>query len=167
MIKHVTAIQLLLLLLLTMPQCARKAPAELPRDILGIYVGMKKEDAKRRLEEIAKFERDEPKRQEVWKMKDSSRFSYIAVGYDEEDQIRYVTAFVDKAVVKERIRFSDVGDLTKAKKEVVEPHRRYIWEVPARDGKPAYIVNIYGNEPEFVLHYSLSRIGESKEEDKE
>ncbi len=72
MIKRVSAIQLLLSLLLTMSQCARGRRVELPRDILGIYVGMKREDAKRRLEEIAKFERYELKRQEVWKMKPSA-----------------------------------------------------------------------------------------------
>jgi hypothetical protein len=169
MMKRLSAIQLLLSLLLTMTQCARRRPVEPPRDILGIYVGMKREDAKRRLEEIAQFERDARKRQVVWKVNDNARFSHIALGYDEQDQVRYVTAFVDKAAAKERIRFSDVGDLTKAKKEIVEPHYRYIWEVPASDGKPPYFVNIYGDDPEFVLHYSLSRVApkEKEEEDKE
>ena len=59
-------------------------------------------------------------------------FSSIAVAYDKEDQVRFITAFVQKAAVKEKTRFAEVGDLTKAKAEITEPHYRYIWEVPAQ-----------------------------------
>ncbi len=127
---------------------------------------MNKEDATQRLQEIALFERDERKRQQVWKMKDASRYSHVAVGYDQKNQVRYVTAFVDKAAAKERVRFADVGDLSKAKKEIVEPHYRYIWDVPAAEGKPAYSVIAYGDEPEFLSSCSLSS-GTKTEESKE
>ena len=142
-----------------MAQCANhsQSAVNLPRDILGISVGMNKQDASRRLEEIAVFERGERKRQQVWKMKDASRYSHVAVGYDEKDHIRYITAFVDTALAKERIRFSDLGDLSKAKKEIVEPHHRYTWEAPAIEGKPAYFVIAYGSEPEFLSSCSLSK----------
>lgn len=154
------------LLLLSVVQCTHN-PTILPDNVLGIRVGMGKAEAQKHLEEIAVFERDERKRQQIWKVKDSPRFNYVAVGYDENDKIRYVTAFVDKETAKERIRFSDVGDLEKAKKEIVEPHYRYIWEVPASDDKPAYIVMIYGDNPEFVLHYSLSKAGAATEKEEE
>lgn len=148
-------------------QCAwqNRSPANLPDDIMGVSIGMNKDDAKRRLEEIAVFERDERKRQQVWRMKDEARFSHVAVGYDQEERIRYVTAFVDKSKAKERIRFADVGDLSTAKKEIVEPHQRYIWDVPARDGKPAYTVIINGDEPEFVSIYSLTKAAAPKEKE--
>jgi hypothetical protein len=151
-----------------MAQCANHSQSAVnpPRDILGISIGMNKQDASRRLEEIAVFERDERKRQQVWKMKDASRYSHVAVGYDEKDQIRYITAFVDKALAKERIRFTDMGDLSKAKKEIVKPHHRYTWEVPAIEGKPGYFVTAYGSEPEFLSSCSLSKTitaNESKE----
>ncbi len=146
-------------------QCAQHSQSAVnpPPDILGISIGMSKEDAKRRLEEIAVFERDERKRQQVWRMKDAARFGHIAVGYDENDRIRYVSGIVDKSIAKERIRYSDVGDLSTAKKEIVEPHRRYIWDVPERDGKPAYSIIINGDEPEFVSIYSLNKIIAPKE----
>lgn len=151
-----------------MAQCAKhsQSAANPPRDILGISIGMNKEDVRRRMEEIAVFERDERRRQQVWKMKDTSRYSHVAVGYDEKNQIRYITAFVDKALAKERIRFADLGDLSKAKKEIIEPHHRYTWEVPATEGKPGYFVIAYGSEPEFLSSCSLNKTitaSESKE----
>ena len=146
---------------------AKMSSADLPRDILGVSVGMNKDDARKRLEEIAVFERDEPRNQQVWKMKDNSRFGYVAVGYDKENQIRYVTAIVDKDAVKQKIRFSDVGDISTAKQEIVAPHHRYIWEVAATDGKPAYFVNIYGDNAETVTIYSLSKKYEEGEQSEE
>ena len=151
-----------------MAQCAKHSQSAInpTRDILGISVGMNKQDATRRLEEIAVFERDERKRQQVWKMKDASRYSHVAIGYDEKNQIRYITAFVDKALAKERIRFADLGDLSKAKKEITEPHHRYTWEVPAIEDKPGYFVIAYGSEPEFLSSCSLNKtITASESED--
>lgn len=147
-----------LILLLTMSQCSwrSQSKAKLPNDILGISVGMNKEEAEKHLKGIAEFERDERKRQQVWRLKNDPRFNKLAVGYDEKNLVRYVTAFVDIASAKERIRFSDVGDISKAKAEIVAPHYRYIWDVPSIDGKPSYFVNIYGDNPDLVTMYSLS-----------
>ena len=159
----------LVILLLSISQCATKPPAKanVPGDILGISVGMNKEAAQKHLQDIAQFERDERTRQQVWRLKNDPHFSELAIGYDDKDQVRYITTFVDPASAKERIRFIDVGDLSQAKKEIVAPHYRYIWEVPARDGKPAYFVNIYGDNPEFLLHYSLSAKANGSEDDEE
>lgn len=153
-------LSIFVVVLLTTLQCTAKSePAsDLPKDILGISVGISKADAQKRLEEIAVFERDERKNQQVWKMKDNSRFGNIAVGYDKDERIRYVTGFVDKDAVKEKIRFTDVGDLSKAKQEILEPHYRYIWEVPATENNLAYFVNIYGDNRDFVTTYSLAKI---------
>ena len=147
---------ILILLLFVITQCAPKSASELPKDILGISIGMSKNDAQKRLEEIALFERDEEKKQQIWRLKNDPRFSELAVGYDKENNLRYITLFVDKATAKERIRFTDVGDLSKSRKEIIEPHYRYIWEIAASEGKPAYYVNIYGDEPEFLTMFTLS-----------
>jgi len=136
--------------------CAAKTSPDLPKDILGISVGMSKADAQRRLEEIATFESEGRKVGQLWRLKDDPRFSNIAVAYDANNQIRFVTALVEKTTAKQRIKFTEVGDLTKAKAEIVEPHYRYIWEVPAEGGEVAYIVNVYGANPEFVDIYALS-----------
>jgi hypothetical protein len=142
-------------LLLSVTQCARKTN-DLPKDLLGIYIGMNREDAQKRLEEIAVFESKTRKTGHLWKLKNDSHFSHLAIDYNKENKIRFVTAFVDAATAKERIRFAEVGDLTTAKAEISEPHYRYIWEIPAEGDKPDCVVNIYGDNPEFVTMYTLA-----------
>jgi hypothetical protein len=142
-------------LLLNITNCARK-PADLPRDLLGIHIGMNQEDAQKHLEEIAVFESKTRKTGHLWKLKNNSRFSHLAIDYNKENKIRFVTAFVDAATAKERLRFAEAGDLTTARAEISEPHYRYIWEIPAEGDKPACVVNIYGDNPEFVTTYSLA-----------
>lgn len=142
-------------LLLSMTHCARKT-VDLPKDLLGIYVGMNQADAQKRLEEIAVFESKARKAGHLWKLKDNPHFSHLAIDYNKENKIRFVTAFADPATAKERLRFAEVGDLTTAEAEISEPHYRYVWEVPAEGDKPACVVNIYGDNPEFVTTYSLA-----------
>lgn len=155
---------IVIVILLTMTHCANKTASDLPKDILGISIGMSKVDAQKRLEEIAQFESEARKVGQLWGLKNDWRFSSVAVGYDKENRIRFVTAFVEPKTAKERIRFSDVGDLTKAKAEILEPHYRYIWEIPAEEGKSPVILNIYGDNPEFVTTYSLAEKAQSKKE---
>lgn len=145
--------------LLLVTQCAVKnnTVSPLPKDILGISIGMSKPDTQRRLEEIAVFETEGRKVGQLWKLKSDPHFSSIAVAYDKEDRVRFVTAFVEKKTAKEKIKFSDVGDLTTSRAEIVEPHYRYIWEIPAQGDESAYVVNIYGDNPEFVDTYSLAK----------
>jgi hypothetical protein len=144
--------------LLAVSPCARKfqTHSQLPQDIFGISVGMIKEEAENRLKEIAVFEGDERKRQQIWRLNNDPQFSKVAIGYDLDRRVRYVTVFVDVATAKKRIRFTDVGDISKAKAEIVAPHYRYIWDAPSINGKPDYFVTIYGDNPEYVTTYSLS-----------
>jgi len=136
-------------------QCATRSANEPPGDILGIGIGLTRADAQKRLEEIAFFERNERKNQQIWRLKNDSHYSHLAVGYDANNQIRYVTAFADKS--KTPIPFSDIGNLSKAKKEIIEQHHTYIWEVPGTGAAPAYFVNVYGDNPKFVTTCSLSK----------
>jgi len=148
-------------ILLTIMQCSAKIAPDLPKDILGISIGMSKADTQQRLEEIATFESGGRKVGQLWKLKNDPHFNSVAVDYDKENQVRFVTAFVEKTTAKEKIKFTEVGDLTKAKAQIVEPHYRYIWEVPAEGDKAAYVVNVYGDNPEFVQTYSLSKTNQS------
>ncbi len=152
---------------LTVIQCSSKVAPELPKEILGIGIGMSKPEIQTHLEAIATFESEGRKVGQLWKLKNDKHFDSIAVAFDRENKVRYVTAFVEKAAAKEKMRFDEVGDLTKAKVEIVEPHYRYIWEVPAADDRAAYIVNIYGDNPEFVQTYSLSKTNQSGEDEDE
>ena len=143
--------------LMTILQCSAKTSPNLPKDILGIRIGMSKTEVQSRLEPIAGFESEGRKVGQLWKLKNDPHFSSIAVDFDKENKVRFVTAFIEKSTAKEKLKFADIGDLTKARAEIVEPHYRYIWEVPAEGENPAYIVNVYGDNPEFVQTYSLSK----------
>lgn len=159
---------IVIVILLTMTHCANKTASDLPKDILGISIGMDKAEAQKRLEQIAQFESEDRKTGQLWLLKNDPHFNNIAVGYDADNQIRFVTALVEKTTAKERMRFSDVGDLSVAVKEVVGPHHKYFWDVPANENKPDYQIFAYGNEPEFLTIYSLSKKikpGESEEKE--
>jgi len=153
-----------IVILLTLTQCAKRVASDLPKDILGISVGMDKAEAQKRLEEIAQFESEDRETGQLWRLKNDPHFNNIAVAYDANNQIRFVTALVEKATAKERMRFSDVGDLSVARKEVVGAHNKYFWDVPASENKPDYRIFAYGNEPEFLTIYSHSNLSLSKNE---
>src|SRR5688572_7412210 len=108
---------------------------------------MSRPDAEQRLEQIGKFERDERKRQQVWRLKDHPNYVHIVLGYDENSKVRYVTAFADPT--KTRLRFTDIGDISKAKAEIQKPHHTYTWDVQPEGDRLGYIVSTYGAEPEF------------------
>lgn len=158
-------LSILILLLLAGTQCTTKNAPAPPKDILGIGIGMKRADAQKRLEEIGVFEREERKQQQVWRLKNDLHYSNIIIAYDKSNEVSYLTAFADKS--KERIRFTDIGDLSKAKKEVTEPHYKYTWEVAESEAKPAYMVVAYGTEPDFLSSCSLSKKFALEEEEDE
>lgn len=168
---------ILIFLTLTLLQCANKSlsVAAMPNELLGLSVGMSEEAAKERLSEIAEFERIAEKRQQLWRLKNDARFSELAIGFDKENRVRYITAFVDKEKARETIKFSEVGKLKEAKQEVTPPHYRYTWQVAESGDLPAHFVSIYGDNPETLTMYSLSKVytpsaakqGEEEEEEDE
>lgn len=160
---------ILIVVLLTITQCAAEVtPApNLPDDVLGLKIGMSKDDAEKRLREIGELKEEMEKRQQVWNLKNEPHFNSLAIGYNRDNQIRYVTAFSEEGKVKERLRFSAVGDITKSQQEVTDPHHRYTWEVPTSDGRPAYIVSVYGANKEFLTMYSLAEMPNSNIPQKE
>lgn len=133
--------------------CAVKS--SLPQDIFGIRLGMNRADAQKHLEEIAEFERDDRKQQQIWRLKNDARYSHIVLGFDKSGQVRYITVFADKSKV--RTRFSEIGDVSAAKAEILEPHHKFIWEVGKNGEKPAFFVEAYGTEKDFLSSYSLSK----------
>lgn len=151
---------------MTVTQCASKTAPDLPKDILGINIGMNKEDAEQRLREIGKFERADRKRQQVWSLRNNPHFVYLSIGYDENDQVRYVTA-IAKPKGGQPMRYSDVGDISTAKKEIVEPNYRYIWQVPANENALSYHVIVQGTQPEVLSLYTLSKLPVIEHEEKQ
>ncbi len=154
-----------IVLLLTLTQCAGRTAPALPKDILGISVGMDKDAAQKRLSEIGELQSEDRETGNLWRLKDDARFKHLVVAYDAENRIKFVTALVDEKTAKERVRFSEIGDLETAKKEEFAPNYRYTWEVLTADGKPAYSVSIYGTNPEHLTIFSLTKPLEAEEEE--
>jgi len=138
-------------------------------DLLGLLVNEPRPAAEQRLNDIGKLERTESGRQEVWTLTNDPRFSAVAVGFDKQDRVRYITAFVDKAKATERVAFSSIGDVSKAKAEILPPHYRYIWQVKGPNEALSYVVNVYGDDPNYATIYTLSRPidGKSKVDDED
>ncbi len=134
-----------------------KHSSAMPNDLLGLTIGMNKAEAQRLLQKKAQFNRQERKNQEVWTLDSDPFFYAVAIGYDAENKIRYISAFVDKDRAKEHITFANVGSFLTARSEITEPHHRYIWDVAATDKIPAYKLNVYGDNPDYVTIYSLVR----------
>ena len=152
---------LILVILFNLAALACSASRLPSSELLGLRVGMDKASAQAHLNEISDFIRSEGRNQELWKLKDASRFETLAVGYS-GDQIRYVTAFVNKAAREKPLPFSSIGDIRVARSEIAEPHFRYIWDVPVTKNQPACSVNVYGDNPEFVTMYTLVRRSENE-----
>jgi hypothetical protein len=140
-------------------------PSQVPRDLLGLTVGMPKEAAERRLREIASLSSEGLKGQQAWKLRSDPHFDYLAVGFDADERVRFVTGLVNAKTARERLRFESVGDLTLAKSEVVGPHHRYIWHMPADGDNPPFYVSVYGDNPETVSSYTIIGLAASREDE--
>ena len=145
--------------LLTVTQCARKtAPApDLPKDILGVSIGMSKTETEQHLREVGQLERIERKHQEVWVLPKDTRYSRVALGYDADDKIRFVTAFARHQENVTQIRYEDFGDLKTARQNVFLAGKEYVWEIPAQNDKPGFFIIIRGNDPTYALTASLMK----------
>ncbi len=165
----------LFLLAFSMSQCAtnRQGTTQettgLPADIRGIKINMTKDDAHKRLDEIATSMHQAKKRQEVWLLKDDPNFSHIMLGYDRENRVRFVTTTLEKKWLKQkkRLTFAEIGDLSKAKKESIGDTHKYYWNVAENGNYPEYQVYTYGDDEEHVLHYSLAKKSDEEEEEEE
>ncbi len=144
--------------------------AKLPSEIVGISIGMNRDAVKQKLSEAAIFDHPVGTRQEVWRMKDDSKFNFVAVGFNGSNEVLYVTAFVNEEKAGKSLRFSDIGDISRAKAEIVEPHHRYIWDVAESPEYPAYQVVVNGKNADFATIYSINKIkasGEAKQGEEE
>src|SRR5215210_8859266 len=83
------------LLLLAAAACS--APAEAKPEILGVRLGMSREEAHARLQAIGRLEKEERRQQEVWRLGSDPSYSHLMVAYDREHKtVRYVTAVANE-----------------------------------------------------------------------
>ncbi|MBA3633062.1 MAG: hypothetical protein H0W58_09680 [Acidobacteria bacterium] len=155
---------LLLLCLITFG-CPNSSKTQSGSDILGIRIGMNKEDTIKRLNEIGKLEREERKQQEIWALNNDPHYSHLIVAFDKENQkVRYITA---KAREKgSRLRYSDVIDIAKAQQRSSANNYKYIEDVQANELTPGYTRIASGTDPDYLNYFSLKELNLPEEESK-
>jgi hypothetical protein len=128
------------------------------RDVVGVTVGMSRNAAHAKLDAIGRKLRDEGKRQEVWELRDA-RFASAIVGYDEESEVRFITA-----IAKEKIRYADVLDINAAEHRTDGRNHTYVWKPSPRAD---YVVRARGSDPEVLTYLTLRRIAGEREGEEE
>jgi hypothetical protein len=118
---------------------------------------MSRDEARARLESIGQLEKEERRQQEVWRLNNDASYSHLIVAYDKGyTAVRYVTAVANEQ--GRRVRYSDVIDRARAREDVTPATRAYTQEVPARDGRPGFVIKAIGSDPESLKYYSVERI---------
>ena len=123
-------------------------------EIMGISLGMSRDDARARLKSIGSLERETRKRQEVWVI-NNERISHLLVGYDPEFRVRYVTAIARTG--GPRIRYDDVANLESALRENNQGNYKLTWQIAARSGHSAYVLIAHGHDPQYLESYSVKK----------
>ena len=149
------AITILCLLIIT-ASCSRAGAPRTAPEILGVRLGAGRDEATKLLREIGRLEKEERKQQEVWALRDHPSYSHLIVSYDKEYKgVRFVTA-----VAKEGgrpVRYDEVIDTGKARKEQAGQSVTYTLTVQAQGGRPGYVVKAIG-DPERLNYYSVERL---------
>ncbi len=123
-------------------------------EIMGISLEMSRDDARARLKSIGSLEKEDPKRQEVWAVKDP-RISHLLVGYDADYRVRYVTAIA--RADGPRIRYQEIADLKSAKSSHTTGNHKFTWEIESRRGKESFILIARGHDPQYLDSYSVKK----------
>jgi hypothetical protein len=139
--------------------------AEKPdRQILGLRLGMNREQAHTRLKEIGQFVRNESQKQEVWTVRDPN-YSHLLIGLAKDDKLRYVTAVAREDKEAKPVPYQSIGDLKEAR-VAGDPKIQvynYQWHLPAEKGEPETLIIAIGRDPDKLSTYSLKRLGAAAE----
>ncbi len=156
---------LLLLLCLIAFGCSNSSKTQSNSDILGIRIGMSKDDATKRLNEIGKLDHEERKQQEIWALNNDPHYSHLIVAFDKEKQLlRFVTAKAREN--GSRVRYSDVIDIAKAQQRSSANNFKYIEEVAANESTPGYTRIASGTDSDYLNYFSLKELNLPEEESK-
>lgn len=151
-------------LLLLAAGCSRKAEPQ--PEILGVRLGMSREEAHARLRELGSLEKEERRQQEVWRLEGDPRYSHLMVAYNKGyTSVRYITAVANEQ--GRRVPYADVVSLERARLETTPASRTYTQEFPARDGRPGFVAKAIGADPTYLKYYSVKRADLAGEEEDE
>ena len=153
-----------LLLCLISFSCSKSPKAQLSSDILGIRIGMPKEDTIKRLQEIGKLSSEERKG-EIWILNNDPHYSHIIIAFDKEKKdVRYITAKARENGTK--VRYSDVVNISKAKLLSSPNNYKYIQDVEGNESTPGYSRIASGTDSDYLNYFSLKELNLLEEESK-
>jgi hypothetical protein len=133
--------------------------AKLRSEIMGIALGMSRDDVRAHLKSLGTLEKEARKRQEVWAIKDA-RISHVLVGYDPDFRVRYVTAIARTG--GPRMRYQEVADIKNAQRVNNQGNYKFTWEVAAQSGQSAYLIIAHGRDPQYLESYSIKKVDQKE-----
>ncbi len=119
-------------------------------DILGIRLDMPRDAVRTNLANLAKLEREERRRHEVWTLTNDPRYASLIIGYTPEWNVRFVTAVAKPDGVA--VHYDDVLDVATADHRAAGATHTYTWKT----GTPPYYVIAIG-PAERLEYLSLKR----------
>lgn len=126
-------------------------------EILGVRLGMSREEAHARLQEIGKLEKEERKQQEVWRLEGDPSYSHLMVAYNKEyTAVRYVTAVANEQ--GRRVPYADIVNLNGARLESTQASRAYTQETPARGDRPGFVTKVIGTDATYLKYHSVEHV---------
>jgi hypothetical protein len=160
--KKVVAVCCLLLLATACSTAGEPKP-----EILGVRLGMSRDEAHARLQQIGKLEKEERRQQEVWRLNGDPSYSHLMVAYNKDyTSVRYVTAVASEH--GRPVPYAEVINLGGARLENAQTSRTYMQELPERFGRPGFVAKAIGTDPTYLKYYSVKRSdSEGEEEDEE
>ncbi len=149
------SVALICFLLLLLKSCG--GAVEQKPEIMGVPLGINREQAHERLQKLGQLEKQESKQQEVWKLTNDSPYSHLIVAYNKEyTSLRFITAVANED--RRRVRYSDVIDTNKARRTGAGNSVTYTLEVQSRGNQPGYTVKTIGSDPQYLKYYSIEKI---------
>jgi hypothetical protein len=130
--------------------------AGLPDNVLGLRVGMSRDDVHHHLKKMGTLNREERGRQEVWTLSREPRFASVLVGFDTDFRLRYVTAIAREGGIP--MRYSELAPTKDAQVENVSgAYTRYTWELKPVKNHAGYFLIAEGRDPEFLRSVSIKQ----------
>jgi hypothetical protein len=147
--------------LLLLAAACSKAPGPKP-EILGVSLGMSRDEAHARLQKLGRLEREERRQQEVWRLEGDPSYTHLMVAYDKEGaSVRYVTAVANEQ--GRRVAYAEVVNVGGARLDSAQASRTYTQELPERFGRPGFVAKAIGTDPTYLKYYSVERAGSGGE----
>ena len=154
--KKLFSIGVVLAIFVLRSEALAKSPE---RQILGISIRMSEEQVHKRLTALGTLVRKEEKRQEVWQIR-NDHFSHLIVGFNKDNELRYVTAVAREDKDAKRVSYDQIGDLKKAR-QAGDPKIKnfnYQWDLAADKTNPHMLIIAMGRDPKLLTTYTLKNL---------